>query len=108
MDIDFDVYKGSANGSIHKETTHRELGDTEAIVQLTHSGVCGTDEHYLHQDMGLGHEGVGIVKEVGRRVRAVKVGDRVGFGWVQYYCGQCEPCLTGGWRMFPDSSLLRS
>ena len=78
-----------------KALPHRELGRNEAIVQITHSGVCGTDEHVLHDDMVLGHEGAGIVKEIGPDVTSVKVGDRVGFGWVHYFCGHCEPCLTG-------------
>jgi D-arabinose 1-dehydrogenase-like Zn-dependent alcohol dehydrogenase len=50
---------------------------------------------FLHDDMVLGHEGAGIVKEIGPDVTSVKVGDRVGFGWVHYFCGHCEPCLTG-------------
>jgi D-arabinose 1-dehydrogenase-like Zn-dependent alcohol dehydrogenase len=94
MGIDFTVYKGSKNGLV-KATTHRELGSNEAIVQITHSGVCGTDEHCLHWDMGLGHEGVGVVIEIAPDVKSLKVGDRVGFGYVHYICGQCEPCLTG-------------
>ena len=94
MSVDFTVFKGSKDGIV-KATTHRELGPTEALVQITHSGVCATDAHFLHSDMGLGHEGVGIVKQVGPQVTAVKVGDRVGFGFVHYCCGYCDPCLNG-------------
>ena len=95
MAIDITVYKGSQSGNIVKGTSHRELGRNEAIVKITHSGVCGTDEHALHSGIVLGHEGVGIVTEIGPDVKAVKVGDRVGYGWVHYYCGRCEPCRTG-------------
>jgi D-arabinose 1-dehydrogenase-like Zn-dependent alcohol dehydrogenase len=95
MGIDFVVYKGSQSGNIVKSTGHRDLGNTEALVKLTHSGVCGTDEHYLHAGIGLGHEGVGIVTEIGSAVTSLKVGDRVGFGWVHYVCGDCAACLSG-------------
>jgi D-arabinose 1-dehydrogenase-like Zn-dependent alcohol dehydrogenase len=96
MPTDYVVYKGSQSGDIAKATGRlRDVGPTQALVQLTHSGVCGTDEHYLHAGIGLGHEGIGIVKEIGSAVKAVKVGDRVGFGWVHYVCGQCTACLSG-------------
>lgn len=92
--IDFTVYKGSKDGIV-KSTSHRELGRNEAIVKITHSGLCGTDLHVVDSDMALGHEGAGIVKKIGPDVKTVKVGDRVGFGWIHYYCGRCESCLTG-------------
>lgn len=94
MSIDFTVYKGSPNGIV-KATSHRELGHNEVIVRITHSGVCGTDEHFVTSDMGLGHEGVGIVEKIAPGVTSVKVGDRVGFGYVHYFCGICEPCVSG-------------
>ena len=42
-----------------------------------------------------GHEGVGIVDEVGEGVTRVKVGDRVAVPWLHTACGTCEHCLTG-------------
>ena len=95
MATEYVVYKGSPSGNIVKTTGHLTVGPTQALVQITHSGVCGTDEHYLHAGIGLGHEGVGIVKEVGPSVTSVKVGDRVGFGWIHYVCGHCTTCLSG-------------
>jgi D-arabinose 1-dehydrogenase-like Zn-dependent alcohol dehydrogenase len=94
MSIDFTVYKGSPSGIV-KSTSHRELGQNEVIVRITHAGVCGTDEHYVTSEMGLGHEGVGVVEKIAPGVTSVKVGDRVGFGWVHYYCGICEQCVSG-------------
>jgi D-arabinose 1-dehydrogenase-like Zn-dependent alcohol dehydrogenase len=98
MGIDFTVYKGSKDGSIVEAKGHRDVGPTEALVELSHCGVCGTDEHYRHYEMGLGHEGIGRISELGpgaSRISDLKVGDRVGFGWVQKNCGYCKPCLTG-------------
>ncbi|KAL7931552.1 GroES-like protein [Trichoderma chlorosporum] len=95
MSVSFTVQRGSQSGKIVQDTTNRQLGRNEAYLKITHSGLCGTDEHYLHAGMALGHEGVGIVQSVGPDVTSVKVGDRVGFGWVHKTCGRCESCLTG-------------
>jgi D-arabinose 1-dehydrogenase-like Zn-dependent alcohol dehydrogenase len=93
--IEFTVYRGSKDGTVTKGQTHREIGPNQAVVKVTHSGVCGTDEHALQFGCVLGHEGIGIVTEIGPSVTTVKVGDRVGFGYIHSYCGQCEQCLTG-------------
>lgn len=101
MGINFTLFKGSASGQIVQSTGHREVGPSEALIEITHSGVCGTDEHFRHVDQGLGHEGVGVIKELGSnaaRISDFKIGDRVGFGWVQYYCLHCEECLAGGFE----------
>lgn len=98
MGVDFTVFKGSAAGDIVQATGQRDPGPTEAIVKLSHCGVCGTDELYRHTDMGLGHEGIGVIVEVGSAVESVssfRVGDRVGMGWFHKFCGQCRSCLTG-------------
>jgi D-arabinose 1-dehydrogenase-like Zn-dependent alcohol dehydrogenase len=42
-----------------------------------------------------GHEGIGIVSAVGNAVRNLKVGDRVGVGWIRDSCGECEYCSIG-------------
>ncbi|RFU81045.1 alcohol dehydrogenase [Trichoderma arundinaceum] len=84
MNISFTIQRGSQSGRVVQDTTKRQLGLNEAYLQITHSGLCGTDEHYLHTGMALGHEGVGIVQAVGPSVTAVQVGDRVGFGWTEY------------------------
>ena len=43
----------------------------------------------------LGHEGVGIVKEIAPDVKSLKVGDRVSIAWFFEGCGTCEYCTTG-------------
>lgn len=70
--VSFTVFKGSKEGSIIEGTTTREIGANEVLVKVTHSGVCGTDEHRKHTDMVLGHEGVGII-EVGGSSLAPKI-----------------------------------
>lgn len=93
--VSFTVYKGSKSGAITKGTTTRDVGRDEVLIKVTHSGVCGTDEHCRHRDIGLGHEGVGIVEETGKEVTNLSVGDCVGWGYVHNSCGKCKECLTG-------------
>lgn len=102
MGVDFTVFKGSANGTIVEAKGHRDPGPTEVIVKISHCGVCGTDEHYRHVDQGLGHEGVGIITEVGSMVQTLsefRVGDRVGMSWFQKACGYCDFCASGRQNM---------
>ncbi|KAJ5623808.1 Polyketide synthase enoylreductase [Penicillium lagena] len=95
MSISFDVFRGSQDGKIVADKTTRFLQPNEAYVEITHSGLCGSDEHFLKSGNALGHEGVGIVRQLGKDVKNLKLGDRVGFGLIHYVCGNCEPCLTG-------------
>ena len=60
--VEFTVFKGSKEGKIIKTTTQKELKPDEVLIKVTHSGLCGTDEHYKHEDMGLGHEGAGVIE----------------------------------------------
>lgn len=94
--ITFTVYKGSKDGSVKAtQLTKEGLTGEEVLVGVTASGLCGTDLHYKSVDMALGHEGVGVVKAVGPAVRSLKLGDRVGWGYIHDSCGECQQCLTG-------------
>ena len=105
--VSFEVFRGSKEGRIVKDTTTRLLGPYDAFIKVTHSGVCGTDEHFLHSGCVLGHEGVGLVEGFGDQVDGLKQGDRVGFGFVHQVCGQCSRCLTGQ-DIMSDIMLSRS
>lgn len=78
----------------------------EALVKITTAGVCHTDLHVVKGEWmelptprPLGHEGIGIVEELGPDSESnIKVGDRVilGLGGTGgYWCGTCEYCLSG-------------
>ena len=78
-----------------------------ALVRIAAAGVCHSDLHIRKGDwagvggsMPLGHEGIGVVEELGPgSERFVSVGDRVilGLGGTGggYWCGACEYCLSG-------------
>jgi len=73
----------------------------DAIVRLTSSAICGTDLHMIRGTMGgmkagtiLGHEGVGMVEEVGSAVRNFKSGDHVVIAST-IACGNCSYCRGG-------------
>ncbi|ERS99011.1 NADP-dependent alcohol dehydrogenase [Sporothrix schenckii 1099-18] len=93
----FTVYKGSKEGAIKKSTTTKpdELRGDEVLLRVTASGLCGTDLHYTHKDMVLGHEGSGVVEAVGPDVQTLAKGDRVGWGYQTGACGRCKECLSG-------------
>ncbi|HJU06294.1 MAG TPA: zinc-dependent alcohol dehydrogenase [Nitrospiraceae bacterium] len=74
---------------------------TDAIVRLTASAICGTDLHMVRGTLPgmepgtiLGHEGVGIVEELGPDVRNLKAGDRVVIPST-IACGSCSYCRAG-------------
>jgi uncharacterized zinc-type alcohol dehydrogenase-like protein len=86
-----------------------ELGEHDVRVSVTHCGVCHTDIHAIDNYYGIvtfplvpGHEIVGHVSEVGLAVSGLKVGDRVGIGWLGRSCGKCEWCLKGEEQLCMD------
>ncbi len=83
----------------------------EVLVKLAASGLCHSDEHMVTGDMALptdiaelmgisqfpvigGHEGAGVVQEVGEGVTDLAVGDHVVFSFIPS-CGKCPSCRQG-------------
>jgi S-(hydroxymethyl)glutathione dehydrogenase / alcohol dehydrogenase len=76
------------------------IGPRDVLVRITASGICHTDLNVINGLSALplpivpGHEGCGVVEEVGGEVRRVRVGDRV-LASVAPACGGCWWCVNG-------------
>jgi S-(hydroxymethyl)glutathione dehydrogenase/alcohol dehydrogenase len=83
-----------------EQITLDEPKDEEVLVELAASGMCHSDEHLVTGDLPFqlpiigGHEGAGVVKQVGKNVSWLKPGDHVVFGFIPA-CGRCPSCATG-------------
>jgi NDMA-dependent alcohol dehydrogenase len=85
----------------------------EVLVKLAASGMCHSDEHLVTGDLAGatpeppligGHEGAGVVLEVGPGVFSVQPGDHVVFGFVPA-CGRCPSCAAGHSNLCDMGSL---
>ncbi len=105
------VYHGPGKISLDDCERPKLKDATDAIVKIIKTTICGTDLHILKGDVPscepgriLGHEGVGIIEELGEGVKDLKVGDHVLISCITA-CGKCEycrkqmysHCTTGGW-----------
>lgn len=83
----------------------------EVKVRMKAVAICHSDVHVLAGDWGgwlpviAGHEGAGIVEEVGEGVSTVKVGDHVVVSLLRS-CGRCDACLTGASYLCEGSFAL--
>ena len=105
------VYLGPTKKALQEHAQPELVAPTDAIVKITKTTICGTDLHILKGDVPtcqpgriLGHEGVGIISQVGSAVNSFKVGDHVLISCITS-CGKCQycrklmysHCTTGGW-----------
>jgi alcohol dehydrogenase len=95
------VYHGPGNKAWEEVPDPKILEPTDVIVRIDSTTICGTDLHILKGDVPavtegriLGHEGVGVVTEVGAAVSTVAVGDRVLISCISA-CGACSYCHQG-------------
>ncbi|WP_251358745.1 NAD(P)-dependent alcohol dehydrogenase [Kangiella sp. TOML190] len=79
-----------------------QIGAEEVTIKVEYCGICHSDLSMLNNDWGMsqyplipGHEVIGVVSEVGESVKGVKVGERVGLGWLASSCMHCNPCMDG-------------
>jgi len=89
----------------HQDLTIEDIdidkpGPREVLIKVAASGVCHSDLHFVDGLYGypapavLGHEGAGVVEEVGELVTQFAPGDHV-ISCLSVFCGNCEYCLTG-------------
>ena len=86
-------------------------GPGEVLVKIAASGMCHSDEHLVTGDLPFappiigGHEGAGIVQEVGEGVSWLAPGDHVVFGFIPS-CGRCPSCSTGHQNLCDLGALM--
>ncbi len=95
------VYHGPGSKAWEKKPKPSLLETTDALVKISKTTICGTDLHILKGDLPevtdgriLGHEGVGIIEEVGSAVTTFKKGERVLISCISS-CGKCGYCKRG-------------
>ena len=86
-------------------------GPGEVLVKLAASGMCHSDEHLVTGDLPFelpiigGHEGAGVVEQVGEGVSWLAPGDHVVFGFIPS-CGRCVSCSTGHQNLCDLGALM--
>jgi alcohol dehydrogenase len=95
------VYHGAGKKTWEEKPNPIILEQTDALIKISKTTICGTDLHILKGDVPeviagriLGHEGVGIIEEVGSAVTGFKEGDHVLISCITS-CGKCEYCKKG-------------
>jgi len=105
------VYEGPGKRAWEERPRPQIEHAADAIVRVTTSTICGTDLHILKGDVPsvtpgriLGHEGIGVIEEIGGDVSTFAPGDRVLISCITS-CGKCDyckrsmysHCRSGGW-----------
>ncbi len=106
--IEEDTMKAAVVTTFGKPASVEEIdvprpGPGQVLVRLETCGLCHTDIHAMQGDWPVkptlplipGHEGVGIIEEVGEGVTTREVGQRVAMPWLGYACGDCRYCIDG-------------
>jgi alcohol dehydrogenase len=106
------TYLGPGKKEVMEKPKPKIEKETDAIVKITKTTICGTDLHILKGDVPtveegriLGHEGVGIIEEVGSGVKNFKKGDRVLISCITS-CGRCENCKKGLYAHCEDGGWI--
>lgn len=95
------VYHGPGKRSWEEKIKPVIKNSTDAIIKITKTTICGTDLHIMKGDVPevidgliLGHEGIGIIEEVGSGVSNFQVGNKVLISCITS-CGICSYCKKG-------------
>jgi alcohol dehydrogenase len=95
------VYHGPGKKEWEEKPRPLIIEQTDALIKILKTTICGTDLHILKGDVPevtdgriLGHEGVGIIEEVGSAVTEFNTGDHVLISCISS-CGKCEYCKKG-------------
>ena len=89
-------------------------GHGEVLVEMVAAGLCHSDDHFAKGDASFaalplcgGHEGAGVVRELGPGVTELAVGDHVVTSFIPA-CGRCRPCAEGHQELCDNGRILGS
>jgi len=106
------VYHGPGKKSLEEKPRPVITASTDAIVKILKTTICGTDLHIMKGDVPevtdgriIGHEGVGVIEEVGSSVSNFKTGDHVLISCITS-CGKCEYCKKGMYSHCTDGGWV--
>jgi alcohol dehydrogenase len=106
------VYHGPSKKSWENKLKPTITKPTDAIVKITKTTICGTDLHIMKGDVPavidgriIGHEGVGVIEEVGTAVSNFKKGDHVIISCITS-CGKCDYCKKGMYSHCADGGWI--
>ena len=106
------VYHGAGKKSWEEMPMPTITKPTDAVVKILKTTICGTDLHIMKGDLPevangriIGHEGVGIIEEVGSAVTNFKKGDHVIISCITS-CGKCDYCKKGMYSHCTDGGWI--
>lgn len=107
------IYHGPGKVALAEKPKPKIEKSTDCLIKIIKTTICGTDLHIRKGDVAtvnigrtLGHEGIGVVEEVGNAVLNFKLGDKVLISCITS-CGRCSRCRSkmyshcesGGWML---------
>ncbi len=79
-----------------------ELKDEDVEIKVEYCGICHSDLSMLNNEWGMtqypfvpGHEIIGTICAIGKKVKTLSIGQRVGLGWFSSSCMTCDCCMSG-------------
>lgn len=79
-----------------------QLAPQQVEIKVEYCGICHSDLAVINNDWGVshypvvpGHEVIGTITQLGEQAKGLKVGQRVGLGWMSESCQACNPCMDG-------------
>ena len=109
----FKIATGEGNMEI-REVPIPVPGDDDVLIEVKAAGICGSDLHIYHWNIGhamkppmiIGHEFSGVISKVGKHIEGWKVGDRVTAEPSAIICGVCRYCRTGAYNLCSQRKVM--
>ena len=100
-------------GKVEPFTYERTLGRNDILIRITHCSITSGDIQFINNDWGdtkfplvPGHEIIGIIEETSLEGTGLKHGDRIGIGYQQEACFECQFCREGNEQFCPKQKVI--